>query len=301
MGDVTVRQRRPMGGILMLLIALVSPGALADVRVVDDSGSSVRLRAPARRIVTLAPHATELVFAAGAGAAVVGVVKGSDYPPAALALLQVGDVAALDVERIVLLAPDLIVTWPWTTPAQVTLLRARGIAVFEANPKTIDGIAADVEKLGELTGTRDTARAAAAAFRARIATIPALPPGAPALGVFYQVSDAPLFTLGGHHLVNEAITRCGGRNVFETLTMPAPQVSVEAVLAADPQLIVAGTDNAVRPGWLDEWARWPALAAVRRHALYAVDANLLHRPGPRFADGVAQLCEALAKARRTQT
>ena len=122
----------------------------------------------------------------------------------------------------------------------------------------------------------------------------------PALTVFYQVSDAPLFTLGGHHLVSEAITRCGGRNVFETLTMPAPQVSTESVLAADPQVILAGTDNAVRPAWLDAWTRWPALAAVRRHALYAVDANLLHRPGPRFADGVAQLCEALAKARRTQ-
>ena len=127
-----------------------------------------------------------------------------------------------------------------------------------------------------------------------------MPVGATPLTVFYQVSDAPLFTLGGHHLVSEAITRCGGRNVFETLTMPAPQVSTEAVLAADPQVILAGTDNAVRPAWLDAWTRWPALAAVRRHALYAVDANLLHRPGPRFADGVAQLCEALAKARRTQ-
>ena len=292
--------RRRSRARVILLLALVASGAFADIRVIDDSGSAVTLRAPARRIVTLAPHATELVFAAGAGAAVVGVVKGSDYPPAARALLQVGDAAALDVERIVLLAPDLIVTWPWTTPAQVALLRARGIAVFEANPKTIAGIADDLEKLGELAGTGDAARATAAAFRARIAGIPAMPTGAAPLGVFYQVSDAPLFTLGGHHLVSEAITRCGGRNVFEALRIPAPQVSVEAVLAADPQVILAGTDNAVRPAWLDEWARWPALAAVRRHALYAVDANLLHRPGPRFADGVVQLCETLAKARRRQ-
>ena len=289
-----------MRRVLVLLLALVAPAALAGIRVVDDSGSAVTLRVPARRIVTLAPHATELVFAAGAGPAVVGVVKGSDYPPPARTLPVVGDAAALDIERIVLLAPDLIVTWPWTTPSQAALLRARGIAVFEANPKTIGGIADDVEKLGELTGTRDTAHAAAAAFRARIAGIPPVPPGAVALSVFYQVSDAPLFTLGGRHLVSEAIARCGGRNVFETLTMPAPQVSVEAVLAADPQVILAGTDNALRPAWLDEWSRWPALAAVRRHALYAVDANLLHRPGPRFADGVVQLCETLAKARRTQ-
>jgi iron complex transport system substrate-binding protein len=286
--------------VLLLMLALVAPHASAEIRVIDDGGSAVTLAAPARRIVTLAPHATELVFAAGAGAAVVGVVKGSDYPPAAIALLQVGDAAALDVERIVLLAPDLIVTWPWTTPAQVALLRARGIAVFEANPKTIDGIADDLEKVGYLAGTRDAALAAAAAFRARIARIPAVPADATPLTVFYQVSDAPLFTLGGHHLVSEAIMRCGGRNVFATLTMPAPQVGIEAVLAADPQVILAGTDNAVRPAWLDQWRRWPALAAVRRHALYAVDANLLHRPGPRFADGVVQLCETLAKARRAQ-
>jgi iron complex transport system substrate-binding protein len=296
--DVSVRRRCLAIGITML-VSLVAPGTLAAIRVVDDSGSAVTLRAPARRIITLAPHATELAFAAGAGAAVVGVIKGSDYPPAAQALPAVGDAATLDVEHIVVLAPDLIVTWPWTMPAQVALLRARGIAVFEANPKTIDGIAEDMERLGELAGTRATARAAAAAFRARIAGIPATPAGAPALSVFYQVSDAPLFTLGGHHLVSEAIARCGGRNVFDALTLPAPQVNVEAVLAADPQVILAGTDNAVRPAWLDDWLRWPALAAVRRHALYAVDANLLHRPGPRFADGVVQLCDTLAKARRT--
>jgi iron complex transport system substrate-binding protein len=87
--------------------------------------------------------------------------------------------------------------------------------------------------------------------------------------------------------------------VFAGLTMPAPQVSIEAVLAADPQVIIAGTDDARRPRWLDAWLRWPRLAAVSHHALYTVDANLLHRPGPRFVDGVEALCRTLAGARRT--
>jgi len=276
---------------------LVTTAAHAQVSVVDDTGATVTLPAPAQRIVALAPHAAELVHAAGAGARLVGVIKGSDFPAAVRSLPVVGDANALDLERIALIAPDLVVTWPWTTPAQVGWLREHGIAVFEADPRTIDGIPDDVERIGVLAGTRAPAMAAAGALRRRIREL-AVPTKAVPLRVFYQVADAPLFTLGGHHLVSQAIAVCGGRNVFEALTIPAPQVSVEAVLAANPQVIVAGTDDAARPSWLDRWARWPALDAARSGALYVVDANLLHRPGPRFIDGVAQLCEALASARR---
>lgn len=282
----------------MMLAALIVAPAHAGISVVDDTGAPVVLVAPARRIVTLAPHATELAYAAGAGARVVGVIKGSDYPPAARELPVIGDVAALDLERIVMLAPDLIITWPWTTPTQVAWLRARGVAVFEADAGTIDGIATDVERIGMLAGTEAVAVPAAASLRDRVAQLTRAHAQAPALRVFYEVSDAPLFTLGGHHLVSQAIEQCGGHNVFAALTMPAPQVSIEAVLATNPQVIIAGTDGAKRPDWLGRWAQWPTLDAVRHHGLYVVDANLLHRPGPRFVDGVAQLCEVLARARR---
>jgi iron complex transport system substrate-binding protein len=284
---------------LLLLALLAFAPASAAIIVVDDAGMNVTLRAPARRIVTLAPHAAELVNAAGALARIAGVIKGSDYPPAVRTLPVVGDVAALDLERIVMLSPDLIVTWPWTTPAQVAWLRGRGIAVFEADPHSIDGIATDIERIGVLAGTETTARDAAAAFRRRIDAVKRDAGGGTPLRVFYEVSDVPLFTLGGRHLVSQAIALCGGRNVFAGLAMPAPQVSIEAVLAADPQVIIAGTDDARRPRWLDAWLRWPRLAAVSHHALYTVDANLLHRPGPRFVDGVEALCRTLAGARRT--
>jgi iron complex transport system substrate-binding protein len=283
---------------LPLLLALSGAHALAAVAVVDDSGAAIRLDAPARRIVTLAPHAAELVDAAGAGASIVGVIKGSDYPAYVASLPVVGDTNAIDLERITALAPDLIVTWPWTTPAQTARLRAQGIAVFEADPRRIAGIADDIERIGDLAGTSESARPTAAALRGRLARI-GQRSEAP-LRVFYQVADAPLFTLGGHHIVSEAIARCGGRNVFDRLTIPAPEVGIEAVLAADPEVIVAGTNGAMRPAWLDHWRAFPALAAVKRGALYTVDANLLHRPGPRFVDGVAQLCGALAEARRTR-
>jgi iron complex transport system substrate-binding protein len=279
-----------------IALALAASSARAVVSAVDDTGATVTIAAPARRIVTLAPHAAELVHAAGASAQIVGVVKGTDYPPAVGALPVVGDAAALDLERIVALAPDLIVTWPWTMPAQVAGLRARGFAVFEADPHAIDGIATDVERIGVLAGTPTAAAAAARELRSRIARASRGNAGPP-LRVFYQVSDLPLFTLGGRHLVSQAIARCGGANVFGDLAIPAPQVSLEAVLAADPQVIVAGTAFTRRPAWLDAWSRWPALSAVRYGNLFVVDANLLHRPGPRFVDGVVQLCGALDAAR----
>ncbi len=267
------------------------------VRAQDDAGATIELPAPARRIVSLAPHATELLFAAGAGNAIVGMVAGSDHPDAARSLPVIGDVQTLDLERIVALAPDLVVTWPYTTPAQVAKLRARGIPVFTTDPATIEGIAADVSALGALAGTRETADAAASALRARVATLRAGASGKPTLSVFYQIWHAPLFTVGRSHLITQAIAACGGHNVFDALVLPAPQVSIEAVLAAKPDAIIAGADRGKRPGWLDAWRRWPQLPAVRYGNLDVVDADLLHRPGPRFVDGMAALCASIAQAR----
>lgn len=283
---------------LAWLALLLAAPAFAAIGVIDDTGAHVEVAQPAARIVTLAPNTAELVDAAGAGGRIVGVVRGTDYPPAMRSRPVVGDVSALDLERIAMLAPDLIVTWPWTTPRQVSTLRDRGIPVFEANPRTIDAIATDIERLGRLTGTSAIAAAAARAFRKRVANAADSRGRGPPLRVFYQVSDAPLFTLGGAHLVSQALRMCGGENVFARLTLPAPEVSLEAVLAANPQVIIAGTDDARRPAWLDAWSRWRKIDAVRHHALYTVDANLLHRPGPRFADGIEQLCRTLENARR---
>lgn len=302
------RRSRRLAAVALLAAALVWP-ALAQAAggaavaaqsaraVVDDSGRRVALAHRATRIITLAPSATELVFAAGAGGAVVGVIKGSDYPPAATRLPVIGDVTALNLERIVALAPDLVVTWPWTTPGEVAWLRGHGVAVFEANPSRISGIADDIERIGVLAGTLTTAAHAANRFRDELTALGRAAPAGPPLAVFYQVSSSPIFTLGGSQLVSEAIARCGGRNVFASLPFAAAQVGVEAVLAAKPQVIIAGTDDAVRPPWLDDWRRWPELPAVRDGNLFVVDANLLHRPGPRFVDGMASLCRALAVAR----
>jgi iron complex transport system substrate-binding protein len=279
-----------------LAFAAAGP-ASATITATDDAGATVVLAAPAMRIVSLAPHATELLFAIGAGPRIVGTLDTSDFPEAAKAIPRVGDARALDLERIVALAPDLVVTWPWTAPAQVEALRSRGIAVFTTKPATIDGIALDLERLGALTGNAEAAAREAAAFRARLASLSERYRNAPRVRVFYEIWDAPLYTIGGDHLITQAMAVCGGENVFASLSLPAPAVDVEAVLAAKPDAIIAGSDRGTRPAWLDAWRHWKELPAVANNRLYAVDADLLHRPGPRFVDGVALLCTAIDRAR----
>jgi iron complex transport system substrate-binding protein len=315
LGDLMRTARALIVVSVALATTLAAAAACAEVAVVDDAGARVTLAAPARRIVSLAPHATELLFAAGAGAQVVGVVAGSNFPPQAARLPSVGDVNAIDLERLVALAPDLVVTWPYTTSAQLAAIRRRGIAIFTSDAKTIDDIAVDLERLGVLAGTTSVAARAARAFRdaiaaahprpakqgegsvARVATPApdsASPRPAPTR-VFYEIWGEPIFTIGGGHLISQAIALCGGVNVFGGLTVAAPVVDTEAVIAAAPDVIVAGADDAKRPAWLDAWKRWPQIPAVRDGRLRVVDANLLHRPGPRFAQGVATLCAAIAR------
>ena len=292
-----MRLRRVLARVLALALYLFGSASIAVVNAVDDADRTVTLDGPATRIVSLAPHATELLFAAGAGAHVVGAMSGSDYPPDARSIPVVGTATALDLERILALRPDLIVTWPYTTPAQVDVLRAQGIAVFTTNPRTIDGIATDIERLGVLAGTSDTARPMAQRLRMTVDALARRAAGRRIVRVFYQVSNVPLYTIGGDHLITKALALCGAQNVFAALSLPAPEVDAEAVLAARPDAIVAGTAGALRPTWLDGWKRWTDLPAVRNGRLYVVDANLLHRGGPRFVDGVAQLCDVVDRAR----
>ena len=288
-------------GVASVVAAAAAGGARAAVTATDDAGNVVTLARPAQRIVSLAPHATELLFAAGAGARVVGVVAHSDWPPEARALPRIGDASALDLERIVALSPDLVVAWPYTMPAQLATLRARGATTFVSDPKSIAAIARDIEALGTLTGTEGIARSNAAALRQRLDALRTRYAGAPAISVFYEVWNEPLQTIGGAHLISEAIALCGGANVFGAQTLPAPSVSFEAVVAAQPEVIVAGSDDGTRPRWLDEWKRLSGVPAVRYANLFVANGVLLHRSGPRFVAGFEALCKTLDEARANRS
>jgi iron complex transport system substrate-binding protein len=293
---------------ILLLLALaaslapVSAAWATAISVVDDSGATVTLDAPARRIVSLAPHTTELVYAAGGADLIVGAVNYSDYPPAARQLPRVGDNQALDLEKIAALKPDLLVVWRHgNAQRQIGALRALGIPLFFSEPKQLPDIAANLHKLGELMGTVSTADKAAQDFSAKIARLREQYAQRPVVSVFYQVWETPLMTLNGDHMVSDVIRLCGGRNVFASLTPVAPTVSTEAVIAANPDAIVTGrygdADPGTLPKSLDRWRSWTELTAVSHRNLFAVNADWLDRPAPRLADGAAQLCEVLQTAR----
>ncbi len=281
-----------------LLAALFVAPTFAEVRVTDDLGQTVVLAQPARRIVSLAPHVTEMLFAAGAGAHVVGAVQYSDYPEAAQRIPRVGGYTSLDLEAIVALRPDLIVTWKSGNPApQVEKLRDLGFAVYVTEPRRIEDVPRDVESLGQLAGTVADARKAAGTFRARHESLRRRYSGRPPVDVFYQIWDRPLMTVNDEHLISDVLRLCGGRNVFASLPVLAPKVDVEAVLAADPEAIVASGMGEARPEWLDTWRRWPQLRAVRHNDLFFIPPDLIQRHTPRILDGAERLCAALEQAR----
>jgi iron complex transport system substrate-binding protein len=282
-----------------LLIAMQSHAALT---VTDDTGATVTLEAPAKRVVSLAPHVTELLFAAGGGARVVGAVTYSDYPPEAQSIPRVGDNKALDLERIVAMKPDLIVVWRHGNAARQTeRLRDLHVPLYFSEPKHLADIPATIDKLGVLLGTKEAATEASNAFRRDIARLRARYASRPAVGVFYQVWDDPLMTLNDANVFSEVIEMCGGRNVFADLKPNVPTISTEAVLAANPEAIVTATVGATRPDRalpaFDRWKKWPSMTAVARDNLFGIDGDLINRPTPRLALGAAQLCEDLDAAR----
>ena len=289
---------------LALTAALaLSSTAHADLSFKDDSGREVRLTSPARRIVTLAPHATEILYAAGAGDRLVGTVDYSDYPPSAKALPRVGSYERLDLETIAALKPDLVIAWETGNPAaQVEKLRALGLTVYASQPNRMEDIAAQLERFGELAGSETTANAAAAQFRQRLETLRRSNAGKPSVRVFYQIWNNPLMTVGGPQIISDAIRLCGGENVFGKLHQMAPTVSVEAVLVADPEAIIATGMGDARPEWLNDWNKWKRMTAVKRNNLFHINPDIMQRHTPRILDGTGQLCADLdlARSRRPQ-
>lgn len=306
MPNTRLPTRRPMPRLIRFALAAplfcAALHAHAAITVTDDSGASVTLPAPAQRVISLAPHVTELLYAAGGGAKVVGAVSYSDYPPEAKQLPRVGDNKALDLERIVALKPDLIVVWRHgNARRQLDRLREMHIPLFFSEPHHLDDVAVSLAKLGQLLGTSPAADAAAAAYRQDIAKLRTRYANRPPVSVFYQVWDQPLMTLNGAHMVSDVIALCGGRNVFAQLEPLVPTVSTEAVLAANPEAIVTAAPGATQADTtlpqLGQWRAWPGLTAVANNNLFAIDGDLINRPAPRIAQGAKQLCEDLEVAR----
>ncbi|MEX1213784.1 cobalamin-binding protein [Saccharospirillum sp.] len=278
-----------------LITLLCVPWLWADIRVIDDAGELLVLDRPAQRIVSLVPHATELLFEIGAGDLILATVTFADYPEAAQALPRVGDYNALNTEAILALEPDLLIAFTsGANLAQINRLQALGYPVFTSDPQTFADIDRTLRQFGELTGRQHSANRVADAFTADIARLVERFGGKRPLQVFYQVWHDPLITLNGETFISKVIEVCGGVNVFADLLAPSPQVSLEAVIGKNPEVIVTGPSDA---GEASRWHQWPQLQAVVNDALIATDPDTLHRPVPGLIKGATALCEAMDQVR----
>lgn len=279
------------------LLVLCQGSLNAAVHATDDRGVRILLPQPAGRIVSLSPHATELLYAAGAGQRVIAVAAYSDYPPTAAGLPVIGDASRLDIERILALRPDLVVGWlSGNAAVEVARLERLGIRVYLTEARQLHDIARHMLDIGRLAGTEAIARRAAQHYTQTLARLQREYAGRAPVAAFYQVWPRPLTTVGGTHIISEVLRTCGGRNVFENLRPLAPTVSVESALRADPEVIIAGDEKGAGD-LLGAWRRWPQLRAVRSGRLYRVSADHLHRPTPRLLEGARAVCERLEEAR----
>jgi len=294
---ITVARTRASASVAGAILALIASAAVcAPVEVFDDAGNRIRLDAPVRRIVSLSPHLTELLFDAGAGQWIVGAAAFSDYPVEARAIPRIGDARGLDIEGIARTRPDLVVAWTSGNPRRtIDRLRRLGLRVFESEPAQLADIPSTLIRLGRLAGTEETARVGAAAFNDRLAQLEARRPVGPPVQVFYQIWDRPLLTVNGRHLIAQALQTCGAKNVFGHLPGLTAAPSREAVVLADPDAIAVASNapDALRP-----WTKWPQSRAMRSGKVFAVDPEILHRPTLRILDAVEDLC---AKLHRQQT
>lgn len=275
-----------LAGILFLLA-----GSLHAETMVDDINHPITLQKPAQRIISLAPDITEILFVIGAGSSVVGVISGSDYPVAAKTIPIVGSYTGLDLERILLLRPDLIITWSHTFDRALLTLKRFGIPVYVTLPHQLQDVAHTMQQLGVLTGHEKQSDQVAKQYLSQLNQLKIRYKKKLPVSVFYQIGDYSLITINKKSWINEAITVCGGRNVFANAIAAAPEVSWEAIVTANPEVIISDATNA---NWSSRWQAWPKISAVQHKKLYNINSDLLERAGPRLIKGVERLCQFLS-------
>jgi len=285
---------------LLVILCFVSAGLRAEVMVNDDLGKSVRLDQPANRIISLAPHLTEIAFAAGAGDKLVGVVSYSDYPPAALDIPIIGSYNSINYEALVALQPDLVLVWNSGNGEELAeRLNALGLTVFVSEPKRLSDIARSLNKIGVLSGTVSVAEKAAAHYLRRYQALVADNSNKAPVNVFIEVWHEPMMTVNGTHIISDSIELCGGVNIFAEALPLVPRINVESVVRANPDVIIATGMADERPEWLDNWLIWEDLSAVKSNSLHSLNPGLIGRHSPRILQGVTQLCDYFDQVRKS--
>jgi len=285
--------------IVLALCYFFSVVVAAEIQVTDDLGNNLVLQQSAQRIISLAPNITELLFFIGAGEQIVGADEYSNYPPAAKNIQRVNNYAAANYELILSLKPDLVLAWSSGNGKEIIeRIRQLGLPVFVVEPRRLEDIPDTFVRLGTLTGHRLQAVQKGEAFLMQLQKLQAEYRHKKTVKVFYQIWNDPLITLNGEHLVSDVISLCGGSNVFADTAPLVPYVSIESVVRADPEVIVASGSSEDSPAWLGMWDKWSMISAVKNKHIHFIPPDLMQRHSMRIIEGATQLCEFLEKARR---
>jgi len=270
---------------------------IADINVTDDIGHTVSLKKPAKRIISLSPGMTELIFAAGGGEYIKGVVSYSDFPETAKAIPQIGSYNAIDLERIVSLAPDLVIAWEsGNPPLQISKLKSLGLTVYMSEPRDFADIPATLIRLGKLMGTEHISSKRVTDFNFHLKNIESKYYGKfKEKSVFIQIWNKPVMSVNGQHLISKIIERCNGKNVFHDYSKLTLSPDVETVLSKNPEVIIVSRQGPLGESWLNRWKTWSFLNAVKNDQLYTANPDNLVRHTPRILDGMEEVCKLINK------
>jgi iron complex transport system substrate-binding protein len=277
---------------------MLGPALATAFTVQDDDGNSIELTAPAQRIVSLAPGTTAMLFAAGAGGQIVGTSAYSDEPAAAQKIERIGDAQSFDLERVLALHPDVVVVWTGgTSLTQIARLKGVGLRIYHNHVTRLEQIPASLKRLGVLSGTASQAVQAADELAQRIAVLKSQYRARVGASVFIQLWDRPLYTVGRDEILTDVLHVCGYRSAYEDLSDVSPAVTIESVLARDPDIIlVLNSEGRSTQDWLQQWRTYRTMKAVRtQHVLPWSDPRLI-RIGPSEVDAAETLCKALHAA-----
>lgn len=284
--------------IICLLWLCISISAQAQISIKDDAGHTLTLQQPASRIISLAPFLTEMMYELDALDKLIAIDNYSDYPVQVKQKDKVGSIHGLDYEKIIQLKPDVILLWHSGYRATLRKqLQALNIPIYHSEPTRLQDIPATLQRLGKLIGHQQQAHKAVAAFRGRLRSLTRTQQGKSSISVFYEIWQQPLLTINSQHLINDVLRLCGARNIFADVPVLTPNVTVEAVLQRDPQVIIASISESDDQHWRQFWLKWRQLAAVRNQALYFVNPDYMARHASRILLGAEQVCGYLNEVR----
>lgn len=286
--------------LFILLFTVISTTIYASEKniITDDVGNTFNTSKPARRIISLAPHITELLYSAGAGQYIVGTVAYSDYPESAKKIKRVGSYNKFSIEEIIALKPDLIVAWDSGNPHHIVeKLKSLGYPVFVNRPRHLKDLPSIVKRLSLLTHTN--ADKTIADYLKKYNNLKKRYANKRKVKLFYQYWNSPLMTINGEHIISDVIRLCGAENIFENVNVLAPAVSVESVVQSGVEIIIVGGLQKHHTQWLADWRKWSDLPAVRNNHLYNVNPDLLQRHTLRIIDGAEIMCKKIDLVRKS--